>query len=85
MILKVIAGQRKCSYPGEHAPEIFECMTEFQYDENPEWLNNKFEEARVEVGKHFVSLKIIDINVSQEAIERILKPESVMIPGEVKG
>jgi hypothetical protein len=82
MILKVIFIQRKCRYPGELAPEAMECMTEYCYDENPEWLDTKLEEYQKESKENeYVSVKIIDIKVNQDQIANILVPANVVIDG----
>ena len=74
-------GQRQEGYPGEHAPEALEVMTEFDYAENPEWLEKKYETQLKE--KHWESVKIIDVKVKESDIMEILRPSLRSIAGEV--
>lgn len=37
--------QRKCSYEGQYAPELFAAMDEYGYDENPDYLIEQNERA----------------------------------------
>lgn len=83
MILKVIFGQRKERYEGEFAPEALEAMTEFGYEENPDWLNDKLENAKKELKEDFERIEIVDVEVSMKAIQAILRPNSDPIQGKV--
>jgi len=82
MILKILMGQRIEGYPGEHAPEALEVMTEYDYDENSAWLHDKMDAQLKE--KHWESVKIIDVKVSQDKILEILRPSHKPLDGEIK-
>lgn len=70
--MKIISlwGQRVCRYPGQYAPEIIDMMTEYQNEENSEWLEEKEKQA-VESGE-FSSVAIIEISVNEDKIRSIL-------------
>jgi hypothetical protein len=74
MLLKVIFGQRKERYEGEHAPEALDVMDEYSYEENPDWLNQKLETHRLNTD--FERFEIIEIEVSIVDILNILRPNT---------
>lgn len=76
MILKVLMGQRKESYPGEYAPEALEVMTEYDFSENESWILDKFDEQKKE--KHWENLRIIDVKIDDKALMNILRPTAVL-------
>lgn len=78
--LRAIFGQRKCSYPGEFAPEFLDGMDEFGCNENGEWIEEKLEEHRKNTD--FVAVALVDIKVPYDVIREKLSgiPEIV---GEV--
>lgn len=82
MIIKVLFGQRKEDYEGQYAPEALEVMDEFGFEENAEWLEKKLEHHKR--FNEFVSLKIIDIKISNGDLDRILNPDPPTIKGEIK-
>lgn len=82
MILKVIFVQRKESYTGEYAPEAMECMTEYAYDEYPEYLHEKLDGYKKDT--EFVAAEIINIKVDVKEIEKRLYPDSSEINGIIK-
>lgn len=83
MILKVIFGQRKERYEGEFAPEALDVVTEFGYEENPDWLNDKLERLRKELKEDFKRFEIVDVEVSMKAIQAILRPSLDIVQGKV--
>jgi len=83
MILKVIFVQRKCNWPGEYAPEAMECMTEYDYEQNPEWLDSKLREYKTDENNEFTAAKIVNIKVNQDQISAILNPVNKPIEGTI--
>lgn len=81
MILKVIFVQRKCRYDGEFAPEAMECMTEYAYEDNPEWIENKL--TLYKKNDEFTSAEIIDINIDENKVLGILFPAKDPINGKI--
>jgi hypothetical protein len=69
MKLYILFAQRVCRYPGEHAPETLAIATEFEYDENPDWLDNKLDAAKA--NQEFVAAAIIHINLDLAAMRAI--------------
>lgn len=84
MNLKVLFIQRPNSYPGENAPEVLECVTEFDYEDNPEYFDNRVAEAikEKEAGE-YANVRVIDVEVDQDKISSILN-ESPLVRGKVQ-
>lgn len=84
IILKVIFAQRSENYEGQYAPVALECMTEFDYEENPEYLNNKLEEyQKNKEYDDIVAANIVDIKVDENKILDILFPSRKPIDGVI--
>lgn len=81
--LFILFAQRRCSYPGEYAPEALEIMDEYGYDDNGVWLHEKLKEHRKK-DNTIERLEIIAVDVDYDKIIEILNPKHVL-PGEVKG
>lgn len=81
MDLLILFAQRKENYPGEYAPEALEIVTEYDYDENPDFINCK----AIDAGKNpeFESAEIIRVQVDIEAIMRRLRPSEEPIKGTI--
>jgi len=67
--LYVLFGQRRCLYPGQHAPEALCCSTEFSHMELPSWLNGEL--AKVMLDPEFVSAAIVHVTLSDDAMKAI--------------
>lgn len=84
MILKVIFVQREERYQGQYGPEAMECMTEFDYEDNPEYLNNKLKEfQKNKEYDDIVAANIVDIKVDENKILDILFPSRKPIDGVI--
>lgn len=83
MKLYVLFAQRKCSYPGEFAPEALEVMDEFGYDVNGQWLHEKLEKYKKE-DSTIERIEIVTIEVDSDKINNILNPKH-LVKGEVLG
>ena len=81
MIIKVLMGQREESYVGEYAPEALEVATEFDFEENPDFLLDRLAEERDK--DHWESVVIVYVDVDMRALEKLLRPDNE-IKGEVK-
>lgn len=79
----LLMGQRKESYPGEYAPEALECMDEYGYSDNSEWLHDK--KTAAEATGEFERVEIIRLAVDSRAIMRILRPLTEPVAAEVLG
>lgn len=81
MKIIVLMGQRKCSYPGEYAPEALACMTEAHHSDNPDYL---FDEKKEYTDTNeFDAIELVTLDVSTEAIIEILSPKNVCIEAAV--
>lgn len=81
MVFKIVVGQRKERYEGQHAPEALECCDEYTYDENPTWIEDKLRLHKT--NSEFQAVGIIDIEVDGDKIRNILLKPPVLA-GEVQ-
>lgn len=80
--LYVLFAQRRCSYPGEHAPEALEIMDEFGYDDNGTWLHEKLAEHKKN-DSTLERLEIVKVEIDYDKIISILNPDH-KVEGEVQ-
>jgi hypothetical protein len=75
MKLRVLFGQRTCSYDGEYAPESLEVACDSVMDSNPDWIWDKKDE-HINTGE-FETVELIEIEINdastQEIYDRITK------------
>jgi len=81
MIFHILIGQRKCSYPGQYAPEALEIADEYTTSDNPGWMIEKNE--YYDRSKEFDALAIIVVHVPGNDIKRALYPKPSVIDGKV--
>lgn len=81
MIIKVIFGQRRCSYEGEYAPEALAVIDEYGDYENPEYLIREFENAQASMD--YIGLAVVEIEIRDDQLDRILLPAKNPIPGKI--
>ena len=74
-------AQRKCTYPGEYAPEALDVITEYDDDDNPDFLQDM--KAENEASGEFTSVKVVTIDVDDKAINDVLFPSQKPIIGTV--
>ena len=80
MIFHILVGQRKCSYPGQYAPEALEVMDANGMSDNPDWLIDK--QSEYESSDEFKTLKIVKVFVHQDYIDEILfPPDPILVDG----
>ena len=72
MRLSILFGQRKEHYEGEYAPEALLVWDEYARDENPEDFDEALEKAKAEQGDGMQAFKVIDIEVDQDKIRKLL-------------
>ena len=83
MILHILMGQRKESYPGQYGPEALAVMDEHGQSDNPDYLAE--EKAKHVHSGEFESLAVIDFKTSHEAIMAVLRPAQKPIAAVVTG
>lgn len=81
MKLHILFGQRKCSYPGEYAPEALAVHDDNARSDNPDYLDEELEKCKE--SDEFTSLEIVTVEVDGAAIERILAPKHPTLVGKV--
>ena len=82
MKFHILIGQRKCSYPGQYAPEALEVADEYTMDENPEWMGEKREEFGMT--DEFDALTVMVVFVHDDFVtEALYPPKQPAIDGEV--
>lgn len=72
MKLHVLFEQRVCRFEGEYGVEALACLTEYDLEDNPDYLKKKYE--RYWGSKQFEALAVIDLEVSEADILKILRP-----------
>ena len=83
MKLIVVFAQRAESYPGQYAPEVYAAATEFENDDNPDYIQYQLEAA--EKNEEFVAARILEIDLgrgSEDEIKRLLV-EAPVIEGKL--
>jgi len=61
--------QRKCSYEGQYAPELFAAIDEYGNDDNPDYLID--EEAKAKDDSSITFIKRMTINVPNDDFDRL--------------
>ena len=74
MIFHILVGQRKCSYPGEYAPEALEVMDDNAMSDHAEYLRDKLKDYRD--SEEFDSIVTIQVRVPDAQIDELLFPAS---------
>lgn len=81
MELQVVFAQRKQRYDGEHGLEALAVVTEYDYDQNPEYIRDTL--AENEASGEFEAVKIVKLTVPEAAVRAILFPQSKAIQAAV--
>ena len=81
MKIYLIFGQRKCSYPGQYAPELLEAWDEFAWDENPD-IGDTLLQEHIAPGE-FESVRIITTEISTKSIEDILSVVPAIVESKI--
>ena len=81
MKLRCLFGQRECSYPGQHAPELLCAVDEFTDEDNPEYFRKLKAALSNDELKGFSVVREVFIEVNGDAISATLGTPTV--PGEV--
>ncbi len=72
MNLVMLFGQREENYEGQYAPEPLECWSEFEVDENPKGFEEACECIQISSKDEFTAIKVINIEVDQDQIRKLL-------------
>ena len=72
MKLSILFGQRKEKYEGEFAPEALLVWDEYTRDENHEAFSEEVARVKAEHLDQMQTMKVIEIDVDQDRIRRIL-------------
>ena len=78
MEIRIILAQRKCSYPGQYGPETLGCASEYEYDENPDYLNDILKKSRE--SDEFDAVELVSLSVLDILVENALFPNRNAIP-----
>lgn len=70
MKLFVVFAQRRQRYNGEYAPEALAVMTEYDEEDNPQYLQDEIQKA--ERTGEFSNVKLLTFNVNGAKIAEIL-------------
>jgi hypothetical protein len=69
MKLYIVLAQRKEAYPGQFAPEALAVVTEYDRDENPDWIQSQLDDAKKD--PDMLAADIFEIDLGNQATERI--------------
>ena len=83
MIFHIMVGQRKCSYPGEYAPEALEVMDDNAMGDNEQYMIDK--RKTYNDSSEFDSIVTIQVRVPDEQIDAILFPASKIFECVARG
>ena len=72
MEIIIFMAQRKCKYAGEFGPECLACMSEYEYSDNPEFIENAVTENRA--SEYFDAVEIVRLSVDDKAVDAALFP-----------
>ncbi len=78
MKLHVLFGQPSQKYDGEFGPEALVCWDEYCVDENPEGFQAECAAAIEKRRDHFSAFRVIDIEVDDNKISKILNATPVL-------
>jgi len=81
MLIKVLFAQEQESYPGEYAPTALEVVTEYDYDDNPDWLDKKLIKYRNT--PEYTHVAVINIKIKDEDLSARLFPNEKAIDGKI--
>jgi hypothetical protein len=76
MKLHVVFAQRKEHYEGEFAPEVVAAVTEYEYDDNPDYLEDQLEKAKHD--PDFAAVRLIDVEIEADIRKLLLEVPSVV-------
>lgn len=82
MKVHVLFAQRREDYEGQYAPECLEVMSEWDAEDNPEYLIGKKTEA--DATGEFERTEIISLAVSDRDVIERLRPGSIAIAAQVQ-
>jgi len=81
MKLHVIMAQRKEEYDGQHGLEAFDSASEYDYSDNPSYLNEQAK--RLLDSNEYKSVEIIDFNVDEGEILKVLCPNKKTLTAKI--
>lgn len=81
MEIIIVMAQRKCRYAGEYGPECLACMSEYEYSDNPSFINNALSENR-DSGE-FDAVEVVRLKVDNKKIMAALFPNREPINADV--
>lgn len=81
MELHVVFAQRKGQYPGQYGPEAIGCATEYEVDENPDYLEGVERNAREDDDLDRVARIVLEVD--EAAVQRILYPDTAPLEAKV--
>lgn len=74
MKVRMLFVQYKEAYPGEYGPAVLASVDEFTDSDNPAYFTEECKKQLASVEGGIESHAVITVDVSDDAIERILRP-----------
>ena len=81
MEIIIVMAQRPCRYKGEYGPECLACMSEYEYDENPDYIQGELEKRRE--SEEFDAVEIVRLKVDDKAVDAALFPNKTPIQADI--
>ena len=85
MKLYIVFAQRKENRAGEYAPEALFVVTEYDRDENPQWIAERLQEVKAD--EEYIGADIFEVDIGSVGQDRIRRHllEHPKIDGYVMG
>lgn len=71
MKIHLIVAQRKCSYPGQYAPEVLDAIDSNTLHDNPDWLLEKLDNHRSY--SDLERVEVLVVNIPDSAVDSVLR------------
>ena len=72
MKILVLFAQRVCSYPGQYQPETLAVVSEYENDDNPEYMAGKHSSA-IE-SREFSGISLVKIVIPDKFLDGVFNP-----------
>ena len=72
--VRLLILQRKCRYPGEHAPEVLSVVDEWTLDENPSWWTAEVAKHKAAQGDDADAWAEVEVEMPLAEIQAALYP-----------
>ena len=82
MTIFVLFGQRKEDYPEQYAPEALAVISEYDHQDNPDYLREQLE--KYQKTNEFQALRVCEVSIGSQSALRELLIGTPAIKGRIK-